>query len=561
MSYDAPVSVVIRPTGFKCLRPYQYEFENEVRMRPCNSPDCRHCNARAKRDYSGRAAGEAYTSAQCVAVTLTYREGEKGAYTFMAQDYSAALKRLRQAMFRQGAKLAGVSAHTERIRDPLERAERKALIDAHTPRITFIGCGERGSTSTMRCHWHLLLFFDRGSSGLVSTPRQADGRQGRELVAWWPHGTVCIDVLPNDMGSKMKAARYCVKYMDKSRGVDPLKPHGPNMPAYEAERRQREADCPWRRRNDGTKAAFVPKAVAMRRRNEADARFIYSQGKALGSEYLRRRALQHVDAGLPLSPFFEVPGVRFARGAGDLVKHFVFGRSRARYVEEYEKAWEERYPGRHVPQNDFVKRHGSGGPLAKAKPLFKRGERPEPKPPLPVLNFRKDRSGIIEILTGGRRLGFVHLSKTGFATFERSSDGRLFKVPNGHLRDLVDMDEAAHLAVEARISELRGPDWMTPREYRIEKAKRHLAQRDAILSFSIGSPKATPAHVAGIEPPNGLERKLRLNGAGFIPGTVTGRVVDGVVVRAPTQELRMVPEYRGGFPTGRMVPRYMWKRP
>lgn len=529
-----------RPTGYKCAHPFEYEFEGNVRMRPCGSPFCKFCNARTKRDYAGRAAAEAYTSAECVALTLTYREGEKGAREFVTQDRSDAVKRIRQSMVRRGAELAGVSAHYERIRDPVERARVKALIDLHAPKVKYIGAGERGAKSTMRCHWHLVLFFDRARSGLVSTPRQADGKPGREHVSWWPHGWVNIDVLPGDIESKMRAARYCIKYMDKSRGIDPATAHGPGMPEYEAERRRRERESPWARDARGTMPAFAPEAERRRRRVDADARFFYSQGEALGTEYLRRRAVDHAKAGLPLSPYFEVPGVRFARGRGDLVKHFVFGRSRAHYVEAFEEAWAEFQPGQPVPMNEFLRRHGAFE-ARKAKDgaslLFKRGERPVPKPPLAVIDWKVDRSGMIDVTSGGRRLGIVVLSKTGFATFERAADGRVLKLPGGSLRDLVDMDEAAHRAVEDRIAELRGPGWMSKREWKLAKAAKRLAQRDAILGFSKRHPKAVEAHRAGKEPVAGLQRKLILNGNAHEVGEAGALVLD-------VGSMRMVPKWR-----------------
>ena len=70
-------AALLRTTsGFVCTDLVRYDYQSEIFTRACGR--CRRCCARIMRDISGRAAAEAYTSAEVVAFTLTYRNEHKG---------------------------------------------------------------------------------------------------------------------------------------------------------------------------------------------------------------------------------------------------------------------------------------------------------------------------------------------------------------------------------------------------------------------------------------------------------------------------------------------------
>lgn len=475
-------------SGYTCNRPYEYEFESEARLRDCGR--CPRCTARKKRDVAGRCAAEAYTSAEVVAWTLTYRPGEAGAVDFVTEDRQRFLKRVRDWLYRQARAEVGAPKRYRGASDHV-RLYYKARIAEVLPVLRFMGCGERGKRSTKRCHFHLVLFMSR-KSGFVSTPRQADGKPGREDHPLWPHGFVNVHVLGHDIETKMRAVRYAVKYLDKSR---------------------------------------LPSKAARRRGEKPEARFFRSLASPLGYAFLCDLARDHAQQGLPVHGDYRVPGVRFSRGRGagfgDHVRHVLSGRMRDHYIAAYREEWERLRPDIDVPMTDFLMlfdpdacMRGSPQARYRAQEWRKALKGLEPMPPIPVVP-KRDRSGVLAVDVPGKgNVGMVRLRFSGFAEWI-AADGTVYPVPHGNIRDYVPLDESCHARVEQWIRDRRGPDWVSPRDLRVMRAERQLARREAIERWAKRAPGCLPEFVADrLQPMTALRRKLWLNGDGHMPGTV-----------------------------------------
>lgn len=470
-------------SGYVCEKPFIYEYQSEERFRNCGK--CKRCIAVKKRDVAGRCAAEASTSSEVVAWTLTYRNGEPGAQEFVTRDRQLFLKRMREQFRRQtqrelGApnRFYGASAHVKEY--------WRVRVLQEMPKIMLMGCGERGKNGTKRCHWHMVLFFSK-PSGFRTTPRDPDGRPGRENVPLWPHGFVTIHVLPEWMEARIKAVRYVAKYLDKAR---------------------------------------EPSRYGKLRGEKAEYKFFRSLSKPLGFDYLTAYARDHAAKGIPLRGDYFVPGVRFSaeRGKGEgLTMHLVSGVMREHMIAAYRDEWAKRGWQAEVPMTPFMLLHDNEA-IARVSPATRLKGRPwrlhgEGIEPLPQ-PAKRDRSGLMAIEVRDKGcVGFVQLLKSGFAQF-RAADGVVHPIPNGNIRDLVHMDHDAHCKVEEWIAEKRGSDWVSGRELRIMRLRRHMAQRDAIAKFAKSAPAATPDYVPREGPMTALKRKLLINGNGHIPGTV-----------------------------------------
>jgi hypothetical protein len=485
----------MRPrAGYRCREVFEYEHEGEAYFRACGR--CRDCIAIKKRDVAGRAGAEALTAAQVVVWTLTYRNGEPGAVDFETPDRQKFLKRLRDYLLREARRAVGAPKRRPKGAADHVAAYWKHRVSEVLPRVRFLGCGERGSRNTKRCHWHIVLFLSKRSP-FVSTPRGPDGKPGHEDHALWPHGFVNVHVLESDMEAKMRAARYAIKYLDKSR---------------------------------------APSKFQKARGVKAEARFFRSLASPLGFEFLTEWAREHARKGVPLHEKYKVPGVYFshakvqARGFEKprLMEHVITGRMRDHYIAAYRDEWALRRAHVDVPMTEFMMRHDPdavfrSSPWARLNPVKWRPRKPQraPEPERP----KRDLAGFLMVNVIGRGcVGTVQMLRSGFCQFV-DAEGVLHPVPHGNIRDVADLDHDGHVAVENWISDRRGPGWLSGRERRLKAYERQLAQRDAILKFALRGPKRTPAHVAGLEPMTALARKLAMNGLGHVPG---------VVVRDPT---------------------------
>lgn len=511
-------------SGYSCPSPVIYQYQSEARQRACGH--CARCIAKKKRDVAGRCAAEAYSAAEVVVWTLTYRDGEPGAVDFVANDRQKFMKRLRDELVRDARKRLGAPKYFRGASDHVKLYWFRRISEV-LPVVRFMGCGERGKRYSQRCHWHVVLFFskpsgtvpslrfERGETDLAAlahdarfldpvtgrcilNSRYGQNRMMMETRALWPHGGVTVDVLPADTERRMKAVRYCVAYLDKSRS---------------------------------------PRVGGLRCPGKAEARFFRSQATPLGFEYLTEDARRHAQAALPVRGDYCVAGVRFSRGRnggdGDLVRHMLTGRMRDHYIAAYREEWAKRWPDTSVPVTDWLLRFDGETEDRALSRLEKRTtgwrKRGPVVQPLPVVE-RRDRSGTLMVDVPGKGcVGMVRLRWSGFAEF-LAIDGKdaggkdritVWPVPHGNIRDYVKMDNAAHERVESWIKDKRGPDWVSARELRIMRYQRQLAQRDAVMRFAKDGPSIEPPHVENpLRPLTALRRKLLINGLAYVPGTV-----------------------------------------
>lgn len=564
-------------SGYICPSPVAFDFEGEMWQRDCGR--CLRCEARKKRDVQGRAAAEAAFSAECCVWTLTYaplepfpRDGrpwvqtqQKGAADFVTKHRQDFLKRFRQFLWDEAARKVGAPHPLRRI--TTKRGVRYHHFDEHVaaywrnrivplvPRVRYLGCGERGKNRTHRCHWHVVLFLSK-TSGFCPTPletkRDGGTKPGHETHALWPWGFVNVDVINGNvdrlkpkalpygvapgpenhqsfrqdefgqvpdwagsLGNKMKAARYCIKYLTKSQ---------------ELTLRERRAGLP------------------------APAKFFRSTATPLGFEYLTELARQHAREGLPVKGTYRIPGVTFSRGrfhsrlgcsaAPRMVEFQLQGRMRDHFIEAYRAECELREPGRDIRLTPWLERFCPSGDYRRAprgwgETDIVTGRPTRPKPPP-----RPDRSGLIMVNRGREGVvGMVVVRRSGFAVF-KDREGVEHPIPHGNVRDLVQLDHAAHCEIENKLALLRGSDWIEPRELKRLRFERQLAQREAILRFAKEGPAIGPAHRPGERPMTALRRKLLLKGNGHVPGVVVrdprGGPRDPAFVRGVTELLRPV---------------------
>lgn len=180
-----------------CKAPVKLDNGQEVACRSCND-----CVAAAKNQWVRRAMCEVATSAQTLAITLTYgtdtEEKEDGARAFRYADIRLFMARLRRAI---------------------------AVEHGETGTLRFICCGETGGKKG-RVHWHMLLFSDHDLLTLGEwlsfrnkkpvTTREAKisplGNSKRaKMLLWqhWPHGAVVVQE------PDRAAVSYVIKYAMK----------------------------------------------------------------------------------------------------------------------------------------------------------------------------------------------------------------------------------------------------------------------------------------------------------------------------------------------------------
>lgn len=299
-------------TGYKCAKPYRYEYQAEAFQRDCGK--CPRCLAAKKRDLTARAAAEATVSDEVVFITLTYRPGEAGAFEWLTSDRQAFMKRLRARLWARAETAVGAP----RRRRGSVREHWQPIIAAATQRVRYVGCGEVGEKRTKRNHWHIVLFFRGGigSSGFRSTPPDKRGDK-LENIDLWPHGHVSIEALPVEPFERVRVIRYVVMYMHKKAESAVVK--------------------------GVSRAACVP---------------FRSTKPALGSHYLAQWGRDCAVAGLPLHGWFKVPGVQYSKGvrAGQPVKNYLSGVVRSEVIAAYREQWQAKHGERPLPHSDFLKR-------------------------------------------------------------------------------------------------------------------------------------------------------------------------------------------------------------
>lgn len=155
-------------------------------LSPCSVPnvglvECRYCwRCRRNRvnDLVGRCIAESHTSAQTLAVTLTYAGDHPSTATLVYSDVQKFLKSLR-------------------------KSGRK---------VRYICAGEYGSKKG-RAHWHIILFLQNNPLTIASSTktRKPDEIVLERRISWafWPHGVVLFQQ-PN-----YKGFAYALKYVLK----------------------------------------------------------------------------------------------------------------------------------------------------------------------------------------------------------------------------------------------------------------------------------------------------------------------------------------------------------
>lgn len=481
-------------SGYSCPLPVWYEFEGEVWKRDCGN--CARCVAKKKRDTAGRAAAEAHSAAEVVVWTMTYAPGWPGAVDFVTKDRQDWLKRLRDMLLREARRQVGAPKRMPKANAAHVRAYWKARIAEVLPKVRYLGCGERGKRNTKRCHWHAVLMLSR-PSGFKSTPRQKDGKPGREHHDLWPFGWVNIDVLPVEMSAKMKAVRYCVKYVNKSR---------------------------------------TPKVDGVRRPEKAEAKFFRSNATPLGFEYLTEEARRYARAGLPVSGKYRVPGVWFSakreRGGplrvDKLVEHQVSGRMRDHFIAAYREEWERVRPDRPVPMTDWMLRYDNDAVLdcGQARKAARDGWKPRGEAIAPIPERSFGHEAWLEIRgwgAGPRRgevVGVIDIHPDGEADF-LDADGVAHPILRNGLRELVrDLSEAQQVYLIALIERYRGPGWLSGQERRAAEHDRAMRQAEAVSRWAKRGPNPLPSHLPPMEPVTAMLRQLGMNGLGHVPGRV-----------------------------------------
>lgn len=493
-------------TGYTCRRRFEFVHEGNVFSRSCDK--CHACRAKRKRDRSGRAAAQAALAAEVVVLTLTYKPGEPGALEFRTDDRSRLLKRIRSRQWRAARKRLGLPKKAPSGM----AAEHRALIDAETAKIVFLGCGERGKRSTKRCHWHIVMFFDK-PSGIAPSERDAKGNMIRENRDWWPHGFSTVDVLAEHTTEKrVRAARYCVKYLEKSR--------------------------------------------------EKEAVFFASNSKAYGAGWIEDEARRTARAGLPYNGLYFVPGVNFSRPnrpdprlariakerglrvlsssspptplqvQGSCCKYAAIA-----YLEEWRatrtaKPHATRFLQMHDPDycaEDYC--HSKRLPFEWAKH--------QDGPPSPLCDATDPkRAGLLVVYVGREVAGTVQVYETGAATFQPQSERFDIRLTAPHWRG-IDADDrkwlpagylSQHLPflgqigrqdVERWLAKQRGPDWLSPPDRDKEARRRVAAQHAALLRLAQRSPRLAPDYLENgngfyaEEPIAAVYRALRMQGTAY----------------------------------------------
>lgn len=176
--------------GYKCRRPILRETDRGEVV--CRCRKCEPCQSSAKQDVVGRVIAQSMTSQHVLFVTLTYRDGEAGAQSFVKRDWDKAINRLRMKVKR-----------------------------AYGTSIKVLYAFERGPNNTRRCHVHAMLMFDgRHGMDVPGDPK------ARAWFDWWPHGHLNMVEVTGKRGELARRVRYVAKYIRKTKGGEEVAPCG-----------------------------------------------------------------------------------------------------------------------------------------------------------------------------------------------------------------------------------------------------------------------------------------------------------------------------------------------
>ena len=457
--------------GYACARPFLRENPETGVVNQLQCGKCRQCIARRKNYAAGRLMAEANFALNVQMLTLTFDNEHVGSWQ------KPQLKLTKKW-----------------IRDECARQSLAAP--------AFYCVAELGELRG-RKHYHLLLFWD-GPTPFSQTPLEPDGKVGRETWKGWPCGFVQFKDIRRDGQNLPGAANHC-RYVAKY--------------VIKAER-----------------AAGVP-SPSMSSRVGLDE-WGEKVGKSLGYRCAVHHGKSYAQAGLPLSNIMRIDGFM---GSNGQFQHFELKGSLARAAcKAYREKWDELYPGKEINTrlNESVLRRLHcpdyvDAAIADPRPRGREPERAEPKkkvmPPRPVLPerdcsgflFVRDRRGLAFASLEMKKDGYVWLEVEGERYLmpgarPRWADGT-FAVANGSVRAVLDVDEAAHEAIEAWIAEKRGPGWLELMAWKLECAEV-IAARDAAIAAithavsQLGRAARVKAQVSEV-----LVRELAAYWAGDLP--------------------------------------------
>lgn len=515
--------------GYTCRSPYPYFHEGQPRFRECGA--CSGCIATQKSDHVARLGAQGFLSSKVAFVTLTYApiilpDGTKidppGAKEFITEHTAKMLRAIRQELFYLTCARLGFTVRQVR-RDP-ELWER---VRADTPTVVFDRWGETGPLHG-RKHWHILLFFsgnmDFGTQGpfIQNGPRNAKGETLREEWKFWPHGTSVVKVA-KDQSDCVAFARYCGKYIGKSRGLT-------------------RAD---------RKAGMKPESVHSG-----------SRGYALGARYFEEEARRTADAGLPLKGLFFVPGVLFSkskhkslsRGSGrkpvaarssfDVLDGSgnklyseempappgyttvrVYGAVRDHTVAAYKERWRQKRPNALIPLTPFLERYDDDfNPdeytAPKRQTEFQWHDRsPVVLTPLPPYRDPAREGTALVYDPGHKVIGTIRVYDTGSARCSMDC-GEEFWLNAGDLSLTLGryIGQVQRQEIELWLSRQRGPFWLSKWDRKYEVYRRSHAARSAIKRLCARHESADRVDEVGDEirgEITALARKLTLNGSAY----------------------------------------------
>jgi hypothetical protein len=515
--------------GYSCTAPYPYLHEGQPRFRECGW--CDGCMATQKSDHVARLAGQAFLATTVAFVTLTYApielaDGTKvdppGAAEFITDHTSKMIRAIRDKLRALTCERLGFTV-VEMRRD----AEIWARVAADMPTVVFDCWGETGPKFG-RKHFHVLLFFsgnmDFPGHGpfIKNGPRDAAGETMREQWEFWSHGTSVVKVA-KDQADCVAFARYCGKYIGKSRGLT-------------------RAD---------RKAGAKPESI-----------HYGSRGRALGSRYFESEAERTADAGLPLKGLFLVPGVLFSRSkpksvsrgpslrrvaatssfdvrdsAGNTVYSEpliappgyttvrVYGAVRTHTIEAYKKRWREKHGDAPIPLTPFLERfdeefNPDDYTTPKRELGFKWHARAvELLTPLPPYRD-KSREGTALVYDQRQKvIGTIRVYDTGSARCVMDC-GDEFWLNVGDLSLSLGrfIDQVQRREIELWLSRQRGPFWLSKWDRKYEVSRRAFMARAALKRLCDRHESADRVDEIGADilgEITDLARKLTLNGSAY----------------------------------------------
>lgn len=440
---------------YKCKFPHRIMHEGETIPAPCRK--CSNCRKSRMQEWSARGIAEGLVSDDIAFITHTY---DPKKYPREAQEFH--------------------KENTQRFCQNLRNYLRP-----WGGRVRYLITGERGSNGQQQVHWHGMYFF-QGKSGLENSPTEGpnkgrswpENRRGKKL---WPYGHLNIEKIdPRNAQHVARRVRYVVKYMFK----DTVN-------------------------HKGFRGGDVAKMRASKgRRIGPDG---LPESEPLGTRFFEEEARRAARNMVHLTQDVAFPGIVNKRGR--LQKHSVFGIIRDYVIRAYKTEVCTLLPEGSNKRDDlltgpFLEKYDPEAPRRFLKSIREEIERKGTyRPRKPIWYRRKEYrqnaavlptqrpelriSGSFPVVRrNGRQVGRVDLNSRGMAKlffllpYRGWKIGEVYKIVNGSLRDVFPESDFDHDALEAWLKERRGPEWLSPEEYRKKRAEKLEQLNSALLRFS-----------------------------------------------------------------------------